>query len=539
MVKPLNKQAMYYCSVNKTVTRCAILLLALILQEPAQAQMSKKEMKKTLRNANADYEENNYGPAWMFYRQVISADPNNAKAGSKAAFCAVKLNYPVDSLRQISPTLEKSKETDAPYYLAIIRHQEKKFDDALRLIGDYQKIPAGRRMFTDTETGQVTAWSTNAKKFHANPSPATIRNMGPSLNSKYADYVPVIMPDESALYFTSRRENSAHPARNGDGTFYEDVYVSYNRDGKWSAAENIGIPVNSETNDACVAISPDGQRMIVYRTSAENIATGDLYICALGKGGRWQPLQKMTEKINSPHIETSACFSNDTAEIFFSSDRPGGLGGKDLYRIRKLPNGQWSEPMNLGPRVNTNLDDDAPFLHPDGVTLYFSSKGHSSMGDFDVFKSKWDRESSQFSQAENLGYPINDVGNDIFFVLSVDGQRGYYTTTRADDHGGTDLYEIDTRFAGNDLQVRTGKIVLGNSYGRARITVTEKESGELNGYYLSNPDSGKFILALNPHKSYEAEIEAEGFTTQKYSVTPASFGTEKELSIILTRPSAP
>jgi hypothetical protein len=246
----------------------------------------------------------------------------------------------------------------------------------------------------------------------------------------------------------------------------------------------------------------------------------------------------MTKKINSDYVESSACFSTDTSEIFFSSNRPGGLGGKDLYRIKKLPDGSWSPAMNLGPNVNTPYDDDAPYLHPDGVTLYFSSKGHNSMGEHDVFKCIWDRFENKFTQAMNLGYPINDVGNDIFFVLSVDSQRGYYSSSRSENLGGTDLYEVDTRFEETDLQVRTGRILLGTQYGRGRITLTEKGSGALNGYYSSHPQTGKFILVINPAKSYDLEIESEGYETQHAVLEPKAFDGAEDLKYILKNASA-
>jgi hypothetical protein len=273
--------------------------------------------------------------------------------------------------------------------------------------------------------------------------------------------------------------------------------------------------VNTETNDGCVAISPDGQRMIVYRTS-EDLVTGDLYLSRLGKGNRWSPLELMGDQINSPHVETSACFSHDSSEIYFSSDRPGGFGGKDIYRIRKMPNGNWSQPFNLGKNVNTPYDEDAPFLHADRVSLYFSSKGHNSMGEYDVFKSTLNRESNEYSLAENLGYPINDVSDDIFFVLSVDGQRGYYSSVKKESLGGIDIYQIDTRFGDNDLKVKQGVSYLDDKPAQAKIILME--NGEMIGSYLSNPSTGRFILVVNPLKSYTASVEAPGYETQEVTI---------------------
>jgi hypothetical protein len=256
-----------------------------------------------------------------------------------------------------------------------------------------------------------------------------------------------------------------------------------------------------------VAISSDGQRMIVYRTSEADPESGDLYVTRMGANNKWEPLQLMGKEINSPYTESSACFSNDTSEIYFSSNRPGGLGGKDLYRIKKLPNGTWSPPLNLGPSVNSAYDDDAPFLHPDGVTLFYSSKGHNSMGEYDVFKSVWDPHTNQFSQAENLGHPINDVGNDIFFVLSVDGQRGYYSSLKEGSSGGMDIYQIDTRFKENDLKVEEGLAFIEGKPGRVKITLVEKGTSIVAGNFYSNPGTGKFIIILNPLKSYKILVE--------------------------------
>jgi Tol biopolymer transport system component len=311
--------------------------------------------------------------------------------------------------------------------------------------------------------------------------------------------------------------------------------VSYSENGKWRQAQNAGDPINSETNDACVAISPDGQKMIIYRT-APNQITGNLHITKIGKDGKWEPLQKMGPEVNSSFIETSACFSNDTSEIYFTSNRPGGYGGKDIYRIKHLPNGQWARPFNLGPTVNTLYDEDAPYLHPDGVTLYYSSKGHNTMGEYDVFKSILNTDANTFSKPENLGYPINSVGNDIFFVLSVDGQRAYYSSVKDETFGGNDIYLIDTRFGENDLKIKAGVAMLGDAPDRIKITLIDKENNAVSGTYNSNPKTGKFILVVNPYKPYKAVVEHEGYITLVVNLEPmVNEKTEKDLEFKLEK----
>jgi hypothetical protein len=489
---------------------------------------NKKKCRQLLGEADDHRADGDYYAAWRAYRQVLNLDANNEKASVYGAESLFHLNYPIDSAQVLQGNLAFSRMPAAKYYLARIRHRQRALDEAIALLNEYSRIAPSKRGHSPEEIGYLLERCENAKRFMASPMRSEIRNIGSEINSKYADYVPVILPDESALFFTSKRENPAHPVKNGDNTYFEDVYVSFNEGGKWKPAVSVGHPINSETNDGCVAISPDGQRMIVYRTAAD-LVSGDLYLTTLGKNNRWQPLQLMPKEINSNYIEASACFSNDTSDIYFSSDRPGGYGGKDIYRLRKLPNGKWSLPYNLGRKINTKYDEDAPFLHPDGVSLYFSSKGHNSMGEYDVFRGVLNEDRTEFHPAENLGYPINDVGNDIFFVLSADGQRGYYSSVKKETQGDIDIYEIETRFGDNDLKVRQGYAFLDGAPGRAKVTLIDVESNQMNGTYFSNADHGRFIIVVNPLKRYRAIVEADGFETQESYIEPLAFETKEEI----------
>jgi len=515
-----------------------ILFAAGSLMSFSQTKAVKKQSRKILKEAQFYFDGEDYVQAWKMYKEVILINPKNERAGVNAAICLFKLNYPVDSAFLLGTNLSTSSLIDAKYYLAKIKHQQHLFDEAIVLLQAYLKTDEKKRLNSNAETNYLIDVCTNGKAFYLRPHRSVIRNMGPEINSSYPDYVPVIVPDESAMFFTSKRNTSTGGKRNGDGSYYEDVYVSHKQDGKWLPAQNVGAPINSETNDACVAISPDGQRMIVYRTSRDQIS-GDLYITKIGIDNKWEPLQMMIKDINSSYVETSACFSNDTSEIYFSSDRPGGYGGKDIYRIKKFPNGHWAAPYNLGPTINTMYDDDAPFLHPDGVTLYFSSKGHNTMGEYDVFRSILNTESNQFSEAENLGYPINDVSNDIFFVLSVDGQRGYYSSIKQQTFGGVDIYQIDTRFGDNDLKVKHGNATIDGAPAKVKITLLDNETNQVNGNYYSNPHTGRFIVVVNPLKSYKAVVEAEGCNTIVLNLEPVALEkTDVDLDFKLKKTNA-
>jgi tetratricopeptide (TPR) repeat protein len=499
----------------------------------AQTVNSKRHLSKHLKEGQYYFDYEDYYNSWRHYRKALTINSKHEKAGVNAAICTVKLNFISDSLTLLENNLETSKLPDAAYFLAKIRHKEKRFEEAIGLLEAFIRVSSKNKLHSDNDAYHLLQTCKNAMQFIAIPRASIITNAGDKINSTYDDYAPVIMPDKSALYFTSKREKVSGIKKTVSNSVSEDIYVSYRSQNDWKVAENIGFPINTETNDACVAISSDGKKMIIYRSAADN-KSGDLYLTRLGSNGRWSVPKIMSSEINSAYIESSACFSNDTTEIYFSSNRPGGYGGKDIYRIKKLPNGAWSNPYNLGSEINTEHDEDAPFLHNDGITLYFSSKGHNSMGEYDVFKSVLDPSKNKFSKPENLGYPINDVDNDIFFVLSIDGHKGYYSSAKKDSYGGTDIYEIDTRFNDQDILIQRGYIYSANQPISAKISLVEKN--EIRGIYFSDDQSGKFILMLNPLKTYTVLVEEDGYEVYQEEIGPmASEKTEHILRFNLNK----
>jgi len=201
--------------------------------------------------------------------------------------------------------------------------------------------------------------------------------------------------------------------------------------------------------------------------------------------------------------------------MIFSSNRPGGFGAKDLYIVKKLPNGEWALPMNMGPGINTKLDEDSPFLHSDGKTLYYSSKGYNSMGGYDIFVSERTFEGT-WTYPKNLGFPVNTVGDDIYFVLSSDGKIAYYSTEKGKEgQGDHDIYRIEMLASEAYLIIAMGKIVdiVNDLPIKAKITVVDSKN-RVNGIYSSNEVNGRFILTLNPGVKYKIVIEAENYHSQ-------------------------
>lgn len=512
------------------------IIILFSFQAFSQTTRYNKLYSKDLKNANLYFDTEDYLNAINAYQKVLAVAPDHEMANLNSAISRIKLNQPSDSCAPYLLKLKNSKVPEVQFYLGQIYHLTTRFDEAISSFNKYKSISAKQRVFSNTEVDYYISCSQNAKAFMSQPHRSVIKNIGNIINTSFDEYVPLISLDDSLLYFTSRRPGSTGDLKDPYGKYYEDIYVSKKiANDTWGEPKNIGSPINTNTHDACVALSVDGNELMIFRTASDQV-TGDLYLCFAEQNG-WSEPKKLGSEINTPFIETSACFSNDTSVVYFSSNKPGGYGGKDLYRIKKLPNGKWSLPMNLGPGINTDKDEDAPYLHPDGTTMYFSSKGHNTMGDFDVFKTILDPETTQFSEPENLGYPINTVHSDRFFVLNANGTKGYYSSVKEDSHGGSDIYTIDTRFGDNDLKVKHGRVIIGKENSKAKITVIDIESKKVSGIFLANPKTGKFIMVLNPLKYYKAIVEEDGCHTMYVEIEPLvnDRGEDTELILSLSR----
>lgn len=279
----------------------------------------------------------------------------------------------------------------------------------------------------------------NGKEFLSRPGNFSIVNIGREINSEFEDYAPVLNENEDEIVFTTRRrEDNLNENVFDDNKPYEDIFTAKKTGEKWSYAKNMGPTVNNPYHDSNVALSADGNTLFLFKDEGG----GDIFYTERQPGGEFGSPIPMPGIINSSFEEKSVTISNDEKTLYFSSNRPGGFGGLDIYKATKDSKGEWTNVKNLGPNINTDMDDDGPFIDYDGVTLYFSSKGRKGMGGFDVFKSTLDAKGVEWSEPVNLGYPINTPDDDIYIVFSKDGKRAYYSSVREDGMGYTDIYLI-------------------------------------------------------------------------------------------------
>lgn len=312
-----------------------------------------------------------------------------------------------------------------------------KFDSAIIF---YQRFRAGQSNqpsgIKSEEVEKRISECESGKKLMSEPRKFVVTNLGAAINSPFEDYAPVLTEDEKLIVFTSRRPTgNLSDKTSADGKYYEDVFFSNRQGTRWSIAKNMDQPINTPFHDSDLALSADGKQLFLYTDENE----GDILIADF-INGKWSQPRLLPAPINTPYHESSVSISYDGKKMFVASERPGGLGGSDIYVTEKNKFGQWGPATNLGPSVNSAWDEDSPFIDYEGTTLYFSSAGHTSMGDYDIFRSL--RNAGKWSEAENLGFPINTPGPDSYFVSTKDGKRGYYSSVREEGFGEEDIYLI-------------------------------------------------------------------------------------------------
>jgi len=406
------------------------------------------------------------------------------------------------------------KEKKAPLiaykFLGDACHLDYQFDKAIEAYNKYIAVMSDNKS-TDKELSAATYRKIEmckvGKSLMTNPVKLKIQNLGSNVNSMYADYSIVLSADQNTMFFTSRRPETTGSQKDPDGNFMEDIYISTKTKTGWEKATNIGTKINTEWHEATIGISPDGQTILIYKDDAGD---GNIYSTSLN-GDEWSTPVKLNDNINSKYWEPSAFISADGNTIYFTSNKPDGYGGRDLYTSKLLPDGEWGKSVNMGPNINTPYDEDAPFIHPDGITLSFSSNGHRTMGGFDIFTSLLS-DAGTWSAPINVGYPINTTYDDIFYVVSPNSRNAYFSSFREGGLGEKDNYMatfIDRKETPLTLLQGIVNDESGSPAKNVEITVTDNETGEVVGIYHTNSKTGQFLFILTPGKNYNVTYEAD------------------------------
>jgi len=452
-----------------------------------------------------------FNQAIELYKQIVLLEPENPLFQYNLGFCYLNTRLRKDSsvyyfnnaLRLYSKKKHKAVVNidEMNFYLGRAYRVTNNFDSAIFILEKLESQTTNRK-FKKTIQNEITL-AISGSELYKNPVNFNIENQGNEVNTIYTEHTPVFSIDESILIFTSRKPNPLNDELMYDGQYDEDIFISEKVDGEWTTPVSISDSINTSEHEATISLSYDGQQLFIYKEEDE----GSIYYSEFD-GNEWRKPAKLGENINTRFRETHATQTLDGNTLYFTSSRPGGFGGQDIYLSNKMPDGSWGPAVNLGDSINTVKDEEGPYIHPDGVTLYFSSKGHKGMGGYDIFKSEL-TEDNKWSKAKNIGYPINTVEDDVFYFPTADGTRAYYASYRDDAIGKSDIYLISIPNAETtDITILTGQLtVCTGKLPRAYITITDNITGD---YYLASPNKkGKFIFVAKRGVSYNVMIETE------------------------------
>jgi len=339
-----------------------------------------------------------------------------------------------------------------------------------------------------------------------NPVPIERKQLSDTVNRMQLQFFPVLTADQETLIFTGLNEGGN-----------EDIYISKFENGRWSLPASLSPNINTDSNEGTCTISADGHTLVFTGCNRQDgYGSCDLYI-TYWKGGKWSVPENMGEKISTRYWESQPSLSADCTVLYFASDRPGGQGKADLWKTERNENGEWGEPVNLGPTINTPEDENAPFIHANGSTLFYASKGLPGMGGFDIFLVELGSDSEP--NPVNLGYPINNSGNQVGLFITADNTRAYYTEDRTEPgkKRSSLLYTFDipdtlktlflpTRYVkGRVLDSETGKPVM------AQLKLYDLNTQQMVSGFVSDEVTGEYLAIVNKDSHYALYIESEGY----------------------------
>lgn len=448
------------------------------------------------------------------FKEAIKIEPDFAHAHYQVGVNAyVKKKYE-DALTHLEKAYEL-RPTDfraINFYLGETYFWNAKYAEAIPLLESFIKEEAGRKVDL-VKAAKDLRHARFAAEGVKNPVSFTPVNMGSAINTERDEYLPYLTADDSYLLFTSRRPQSVGGFNRSLQDYSEDFFFSERENDTWTEAKNLGMPINTRENEGAASITQDGRTIFFTACNLPGgIGNCDLYY-SFKEGSKWSRPQNMGPAVNSEGWDSQPCLSGDGKTLYFASVRKGSIGGRDIWYSKKV-DGQWTQAQSLGAPINTIGNEDSPFLHADGMSMYFSSDFHPGFGSQDLFVSYLSPE-GEWGEPVNLGYPLNTIADESNIFVNTSGERGFINSDREGGFGRSDLYEfqmderirpqIATFLRGTLRDSITGTPVYGN------IRLMDVESGDTIREIFSNKANGKFLMSLPLEREYAALVEAKGY----------------------------
>jgi len=416
------------------------LLIAFLLSLSASGQ-KKREIKEKFFEAESYVLYEEYNEALPGYLDLLKMYPENDNYRYRIGLCYLNTPGQKDKAieyleKAILNTNEKYKEgsfketqapVDAYYFLANAYRVNKQLDKALEIYSLFKEL-LDPKVYNSVLVDKQMESCLNAKKLQQNPLFLKYSNLGDPVNTRFSDYNPVVSGDGTKMVYTQARK------------FFDGVFFSEKVNGTWSMPMDLTFQLGVDEDLSPCALSWDGTTLYLYKL--DNYV-GNIYVSHYSDG-IWSPVEKLNENINDKYWESHACVTKDENTMYFTSNRKGGYEdlNLDIYRSVKNSLGEWGPAVNLGPNINTEYNEETPFITEDGQTLFFSSYGHFNTGGYDILYSTL-LDSGEWSKPLNMGYPINTPDDDLFFAPVGNGNFAYYSQYADEGMGERDIFLLE------------------------------------------------------------------------------------------------
>jgi outer membrane protein OmpA-like peptidoglycan-associated protein len=492
-----------------------ILLLAGCTFFKASAQGGNDKAQENFKDALKNFTIHDYKKAESFAKKAMDAAPDWMDPYMLLGDIYIETKRYDEAISIYQSYLGRNSNAYEPYwkqgYVYCLTGREEEALETYQTLENLATAPNDIRAQATKKIKEIN-YALEMKK---HPVPFDPKNLGPMINSNMDEYFPTFTVDGETMYFTRRKlvDSVQMPGMNGFLHRYnEDIMVSRRFGTQWQKATDVSRLINTRDNEGAMVISPDGSFMVFTGCERpDGEGSCDLYIAFL-QDGQWTKPVNMGPPINTRFKETQPSISYDGRSIYFSSNRPGTVGGLDLWVTTRDDNWNFSEPVNLGKNINTTLDDQAPFIHPDDQTLYFCSNGHLGMGMNDIFVSRKTKEGT-WDSVTNIGYPINTTQDEPGLIVDRAGEYAYMASSSSGE-GGLDILYFKLP---SNVKPHTATYLKGHVFDfyskaelQAQIELVDLETGKTL-IKTFTPRDGSFLVPVPSGKNYMVNVSAPGY----------------------------
>lgn len=484
----------------------------------AMAEASKKEIQQ-YEKAVILMNEGRYSEALPIFKQLVRNNKNFVDASWSLAELYGLMG---DDGKRIQALQYVAKPKVERYWNSMMRlaaayHETCNYQEAINV---YKQVPSSEFGYYKMAQPKIAECEA-AIKLMESPVPYVASNMGPNINTEFDDYWPSITADEG-LFSTTVKLNK----REGESSFgksvQEDIFVDKkSADGSWPKTQNAGSCINTIHNEGAQSFSLDGRYMFFVACNRQGgNGSCDIYY-SVRQGDGWSKSIVPVAPLNTKYWESNPSLSPTGDKLYFTSNRPGSIGKNDIWvvdvTIKQDGLLEFSNPRNLGPKVNTKEDEMSPFIHADNQTLFFSSRGRGGLGKYDVFVSYKDGKGG-WTEAKNIGYPLNTCKDEIGFVVNAYGDKAYFSSNGQEKNGrGRDIYELKLQ-EGNARPVKRMKFAKGKIVDAdtkkpvmAQIDVYSIKNNEKVFKSVSDSKTGEFISCVPEGEDVGVNVDRKGY----------------------------